>query len=276
MAGLHPVVVVSGATGAIGSATAAVLARRGARVLLLARPSKRLDAAVKRLGGEDNRISSVPVDLSSLSSVRAAARDIGRTVSHVDALLNIAASFSREYRKTPEGFEVMLATNHLGPFLLTNLLRDRLVGRGRVITVTAPSSSHVLMEQLLSKEQFRPMRTFEATKAANLLFTFELARRAKRWEVRANACHPGRVRSELMREAAAPIRFVTRLVSRPPDRAAEDLADLAISPAHEGTTGWFFKGTRRIDPPQSTLDQEAQSALWRSTAEMVELENAGF
>ena len=276
MAGLHPVVVVTGATGAIGSATASVLARRGAQLVLLARPSKRLDVAVKGLGGEDKRVSSVPIDLSSLSSVRAAAREIVRTVSHVDALLNIAATFSREYRMTPEGFEVMLATNHLGPFLLTNLLRDRLVGRGRVITVTAPSSSRVVMEQLLSKEQFRPLRTFGATKAANLLFTFELARRAKRWEVRANACHPGLVRSELMHEAAAPVRFITRLVSRSPDRAAEDLADLAISPAHEGTTGWFFKGTKRIDAPQSTLDLEAQRELWKSSAELVELESSGF
>jgi NAD(P)-dependent dehydrogenase (short-subunit alcohol dehydrogenase family) len=276
MAGLHPVVVVTGATGAIGAATASVLARRGARVLLLARPSDRLAAAVKRLGGEENRISSVPVDLSLLSSVRAAAREIAQTVGHVDALLNVAAIFSREYRKTKEGFEVMLATNHLGPFLLTNLLRDRLVGRGRVITVTAPSSTRVDLDQLMQKENFRALDRFGATKAANLLFTFELARRAKRWEVRANACHPGLVRSELMREAWAPIRLVTSIVSRPPARAAEDLADLAISPAHEGTTGWLFKGTKRIDPPKSTLDRDAQSSLWKRTAELVDLENAGF
>jgi NAD(P)-dependent dehydrogenase (short-subunit alcohol dehydrogenase family) len=276
MAGLHPVVVITGATGAIGSATASVLVRRGAQVLLLARPSNRLDATAGAMGGEDKRVSRVPVDLSVLSSVRAAAREIVRTVSHVDALLNIAATFSREYRTTPDGFEVMLATNHLGPFLLTNLLRDRLVGRGRVITVTAPSTSRVVMEQLLSKEQFRPLRTFGATKAANLLFAFELARRAQRWEVRANAYHPGLVRSELMREAAAPVRFITRLVSRSPGRAAEDLADLAISPSHEGTTGWFFKGTKHIDPPPSTLDQDAQRDLWKSTAAMVELEQAGF
>jgi NAD(P)-dependent dehydrogenase (short-subunit alcohol dehydrogenase family) len=276
VAGLHPVVVVTGATGAIGSATAAVLARRGARVLLLARPSDRLTAAVKGLGGEENRISSVPVDLSSLSSVRSAAREITRTVGHVDALLNVAATFTREYHKTKEGFELMLATNHLGPFLLTNLLRDRLVGRGRVITVTAPSSTRVNVDRLIEKRHFNPLETFGATKGANLLFTFELARRAKRWEVRANACHPGLVRSELMREAWAPIRVVTRVVSRPPARAAEDLADLAISPAHEGTTGWFFKGTKRLDPPKSTVDQQAQGALWRRTAELVELGSAGF
>jgi len=276
VAGLHPVVVITGATGAIGSATAAVLVRRGARVLLLARPSDRLSGLVRTLGGEEKRVSSIPVDLSSLASVRSAAREIGRTGAHVDALLNVAATFSREYRRTKEGFEVMLATNHLGPFLLTNLLRDRLVGRGRVITVTAPSSTRLDIDQLIDKKKFRALETFGATKAANVLFTLELARRAKRWEVRANACHPGLVRSELMREAWAPIRVITRLLSRSPERAAEDLADLAISPAHEGTTGWFFKGTKRIDPPKSTLDQQAQSVLWKRTAELVDLENAGF
>ena len=276
MAGLHPVVVVTGATGAIGSATAAVLVRRGARVVLMARPSDRLDALTKKLGGEEKRVGSVPVDLSSLASVRSAAREISRTAGHVDALLNIAATFSSEYAKTKEGFEVMLATNYLGPFLFTNLLRDRLVGRGRVITVTAPSSTRVDIKRLMDKKTFSGLDTFGATKAANLLFTFELARRAKRWEVRANACHPGLVRSDLMREAWAPIRVVTRIVSGPPDRAAEDLSDLVISPAHEGTTGWLFKGTKRIDPPKSTMDEEAQGALWKRTAELVELENAGF
>jgi NAD(P)-dependent dehydrogenase (short-subunit alcohol dehydrogenase family) len=276
MAGLHPVVVLTGATGAIGSATAAVLVRRGARILLLARPSSRLDALYIRLGGEDKRVSAVPVDLSSMASVRAAAREIPRMVSHIDALVNIAATFSNAYGKTPEGFEVMLATNHLGPFLLTNLLRDPLVGRGRVITITAPSSTRVDMAQLTSKADFRALRTFGATKAANVMFTFELARRAKRWEVRANACHPGLVRSELMREAPRPIRLITRLVSRSPKRVAEDIADLAISPAHEGTTGWFFKGVKRIDPPKSTVDPDAQRALWKTTAEMVELAQNGF
>ena len=276
MAGLHPVVVVTGATGAIGAATGSVLVRRAARVLLLARPSDRLSALVKRLGGEDKRVSSVGVDLSSLASVRSAAREISRTVGHIDALLNIAAIYSSEYHKTKEGFETMLATNHLGPFLLTNLLRDQLAGRGRVITVTAPSSTRVDIDQLMDKTKFRPLDTFGATKAANLLFTFELARRAKRWEVRVNACHPGLVRSELMREAWRPIRVITRLVSKTPDRAAEDLADLAISPAHEGTTGWFFKGIKRIEPPKSTLDQQAQARLWQRTAELVELEKAGF
>jgi len=247
-------VVVTGATGAIGSATVAELQKRRAQVIALSRPA---------------------LDLASMASVRAAARDLNRSLTHIDALLNIASMFTSRFKKNVDGFELMVATNHLGPFLLTNLLRDRLAREGRVITVTAPSSTPVEIDRLLDRDRFNAFHSFGATKAANLLFTFELARRAKRWEVRANAFHPGLVRSELMREAPRPIRFMTRLVSRGPQRAASDLADLALSPAYAGTSGWFFKGTRRIDPPKLTLDEAAQSALWRRSAELVELED-GF
>src|SRR6266851_3318582 len=198
MAGLHPIIVITGATGAIGSATAALLARRGARLLLLNRPSDRLDSIVTALD-RDNRVSSVEVDLASMASVRAAARQISRTVAHVDALINTAA-----------------------------------------------------------------------------VYTSELARRAKRWEVRAYAYHPGLVRSDLMREASRPIRLFSRLVSRRPDRAAEDLAQLATSPAFESTSGWLYKGDRRIDAPKSTLEPEAQRGLWTRSAELVELDNSVF
>jgi len=275
MAGLNPVVVITGATGAIGGATAELLARRGARLLLLGRSSERLDAMVERLDRE-KRVSSVDVDLASMSSVRGAARQVFREVPHVDVLVNAAAVYTSEYQETDDGFELMLATNHLGPFLLTNLLRDRLAGGGRVITVTAPSSTRVDMEQLMSRERFRSLRTFGATKASNLMFTFELARRAKRWDVRAYACHPGLVRSDLMREASRPLRWLSRLASRSPKRAGEDLAELATSPAFASMTGWLFKGGRRIDPPKSTLDIEAQRRLWERSAELVELEQAGF
>jgi retinol dehydrogenase 12 len=273
---LHPAVVVSGATGAVGSAVAATLAQRRARVILMARPSDRLDALVESLGGAENRISQVPVDLASMSSVRSAAREINRAGGHIDALLNVAAAFVNRYQKTPDGFEHMLATNYFGPFLLTNLLRDRLLGGGRVITVAAPSTTRVDMQRLFSKEHFNAMHTFGATKALDLMFTFELARRAKRWDVRANAFHPGPVRSELMREAPRAVRTLARLVSRSAERAAQDLAELAISPAHAGTTGWFFKGARRIDPPKTLADEGGQAAVWRRTAELVEMEIGGF
>jgi NAD(P)-dependent dehydrogenase (short-subunit alcohol dehydrogenase family) len=255
LAALHPTVVVTGATGAIGSATARELTRRGARVVPLSRSE---------------------MNLSSIDSVRAQARELNRAGGHFDALLHIAATFTSRYQKSADGYELMVATNHLGPFLLTNLLRDRLVGGGRVITVTAPSSTRVDMDRLLDRERFNAMHSFGATKAANLMFTFELARRAKRWDVRSNAFHPGLVRSELMREAPRPFGFFARLVSRAADHSAQDLADLALSPAFAGTTGWFFKGARRTDPPKQAQDIGQQSILWQRSAELVGLESGGF
>src|SRR5579864_225264 len=197
MAVRHPTVVVTGARGAIGSATVEVLRQRGATVVTLNRPE---------------------LDLASLTSVRTAARELTRQVAHIDALLHIAAVFTTRYQKSADGYELMFATNHLGPFLLTNLLRDKLIGGGRVITVAAPSTTRVDIDRLLDKERFSAMHSFGASKAANLMFTFELARRGHRWDVRANAFHPGLVRSELMRETPAIVRFAQKLFGSPPDR----------------------------------------------------------
>jgi NAD(P)-dependent dehydrogenase (short-subunit alcohol dehydrogenase family) len=247
-------VVVVGATGAIGSATVAALTKRRAQVIPLSRPS---------------------LDLASLTSVRAAARALNQSGIHIDALLHIAGVYVPRFQKSADGLEVMLSVNHLGPFLLTNLLRDRLSGGGRVLTVTAPSGTRVDLDRLLDRDRFHAFHTFGATKAANLLFTFELARRAKRWDVRANAFHPGVIRSKGMREAPAPLRLLSRFLARGPERTGEDLAELALSSAFAGTTGWFFKGTRRIDAPRSTLDAAQQVAVWNRSAELVELEG-GF
>ena len=220
----------------------------------------------------DNRISQVPVDLSSMSSVRSAAREINRAGGHIDALLHVAAVFAKRYHKTSDGFELMLATNYFGPFLLTNLLRDRMLGGGRVVTVTAPSTTHVDMERLFSKEHFDALHSFGATRALDLMFTFELARRAKRWEVRANAFHPGLVRSQLMREAARPMRAVARLVSGSAERAAQDLVELSISRARlagfsrarDGLTRPGRPPTKRSSPPCGAGPRS--SSRWRSAA----------
>lgn len=249
-----PTVVVTGATGAIGSALVTALERRRAQVVRLSRPG---------------------FDLSSFASLRATARELNRAGGHIDALVHTAAVYVPRFVKSADGLELMLEVNHLGPFLLTNLLRERLAGGGRVITVAAPSTTKVDIDRLLDRDRFHAFHSFGATKAANLMFTFELARRAKRWDVRANAFHPGIVRSELMKDSPAPLRFLTRLVARDPRRAGQDLAELALSPAFAGTTGWFFKGTRRIDPPRSTQDIGQQSNLWKRSAELVELES-GF
>ncbi|HUE67221.1 MAG TPA: SDR family NAD(P)-dependent oxidoreductase [Candidatus Acidoferrum sp.] len=255
MAVRHATVVVTGARGAIGSATVEVLRQRGASVITLNRPG---------------------LDLASLTSVRSAARELIRQVAHIDALLHIAGVFTTRYQKSADGYELMFATNHLGPFLLTNLLRDKLIGGGRVITVTAPSRAHVDVDRVLARDRFGAMHNFGASKAASLMFTFELARRGHRWDVRANAFHPGIVKSNLMRETPAIVRFAQNVFGSRADRAAEDLVDLALSPAHAGTTGWLFKGLKHIDAPRAASDISAQAELWKRSADLVELEGTSF
>ncbi len=251
----HPTVVVTGARGAIGAATVEGLKHRGATVISLTRPG---------------------LDLSSFTSIRNASRRLIKDVAHIDAVLHIAAVFTTRFQKSADGFELMFATNHLGPFLLTNLLRDKLIAGGRVIAVTAPSTTRVDVDRLLDKERFSPMYSFGATKAASLMFTFELARRGHRWDVRANAFHPGLVRSELMREAPSAVRFASRLFAGSPQRAANDLVELALSPAYAGTTGWLFKGARHLDAPRVTADVEAQAAVGKRSAGLGDWEGEGF
>lgn len=250
-----PTVVVTGATGAIGSATVEALKQRRASVITLTRPA---------------------FDLASFASVRKAARDLNRQVAHIDALVHIAGMFNTRFQKSADGYESMFQVNHLGPFLLTNLLRDKLIGGGRVITVTAPAGTRVDVDRLLDRDRFSPMHSFGASKAASLMFTFELARRAARWDVRANAFHPGIVKSDLMRDTPRFVRLVQGVFGKSAEHPAHDLVELALSPAYAGTTGWFFKGARRIDPPKSDQDVVQQSSLWRQSAELVELEGMGF
>src|SRR5215470_17998895 len=117
-------VVVTGATGAVGAAAVDALVRRRVNVISLSRPE---------------------FDLSSFASVRKVAQDLNRGGGHIDALLHIAAVYVPVFKKASDGLELMLTVNHLGPFLLTNLLRDRLAGGGRVLVVSAPSSTRVDM-----------------------------------------------------------------------------------------------------------------------------------
>ena len=247
--------VVTGATGAIGSATVEALKQRRASVITLERPA---------------------FDLASFASVRKTARELNRQLAHIDALMHIAGAYTTRYQKSADGYEAMFQVNHLGPFLLTNLLRDKLIGGGRVITVTAPSGTRVDVDRLLDRDRFSPMHSFGASKAASLMFTFELARRASRWDVRANAFHPGIVKSDLMRDTPRFVRLVQGVFGSKAERPAHDLVELALSPAYAGTTGWFFKGARRIDAPKSDQDVVQQSSLWRQSAELVELEGMGF
>jgi NAD(P)-dependent dehydrogenase (short-subunit alcohol dehydrogenase family) len=167
----------------------------------------------------------------------------------------------------------MLATNVLAPFLLTNLLLGplRSARAARVLVLAAPSGTRLDFDDLQAERKFRSLSAFGASKAADLLFTFELARRLTDTSVTANAVHPGLVRTSLMRQAVAPLRWLIRPISAAPARAAAAIAPLALSAEFQGRNGRFFHAGKEIDAPPYTRDPQAARRLWDVAAALTEL-----
>ena len=197
-------VVVTGANSGIGFETAAALASMGARVLVTARNADKGRAAVaaitQQLHGE-GQVQLVVFDLADLSSVRRGAAEILEQAPRLDVLVNNAGLVLSERAETVDGFEATFATNHLGPFLLTNLLLERLQASSPSRVVNVASTAHtaarkgIPFDDLQSTKHYRGMRVYGQSKLANMLFTLELARREKGHGVTANSLHPGTVRT---------------------------------------------------------------------------------
>src|SRR5712692_6371391 len=267
------VCMVTGATGALGKATASEFARRSATVIAVGRDEGRgraLLASVRQASGAGS-VELLLADLSDLRSVRTLVKSFGASHHRLDVLVNNAAVFKRRRIETADGFELMFATNFLGPFLLTNLLVPalRTGAPSRMITVSAPTTTELDFADLQSKANWQPLHTFGASKMADLLFTFAVARRLEGTKVFANVLHPGLMESDLMRELAAPARFVVGVVSRSPEQAAQTVAYLASSPELEGVTGRFFKGAKISQSNEYSLDSRVKDRAFAEAERLV-------
>jgi NAD(P)-dependent dehydrogenase (short-subunit alcohol dehydrogenase family) len=267
-------ILVTGATSGIGRSIGRALAIVGVTVGLVGRDPGRLEATRRDLAATHGApdVRTFLADLASLASVRALAHEVAETIPRVDAVIHCAAVYTPRRSVTVDGLETMFATNVAAPFLLTNILLPSLVAAsGRVLVVTAPSTVRLDFDDLQAERRFRSLSAFGATKAADLVFTFELARRTAASGVIANAVHPGLARTRLMRGAPAPLRWATWLASRSPDRAAAAIAPLVTSPEYAGRTGRFFKDGQEIAPPSHTQDVEVGRRLWQACAQLTGL-----
>jgi NAD(P)-dependent dehydrogenase (short-subunit alcohol dehydrogenase family) len=265
-------ILISGATGAVGGAAASSLAKAGHRLVLLGRDASRLTLASQSVASArpGSPIETVVCDLSSLQSVRQAATELLGRLPRVDVIVHSAAVFVPERTVTPEGFETMFATNHLGPFLLTHLLLDRLRASApsRVITVSAPSTSEIDFEDIQGGRKWSALTQFGRTKMANLLFAYGLARRETASHVTSNVLFPGLVKSGLMRNANAAVRGLSGLMSKSPEAAGAALAWLSTDPAVAGESGKFYKLTKPDDSNAYSRDPSNQDRLWTVSAQL--------
>ena len=283
-------VVVTGGNSGIGFETATALAGMGARVVVTARNADKGRAAVAavthRLGGEA-QVQLVVFDLADLSSVRRGAAEILEQAPRIDVLVNNAGLVLSERSETVDGFEATFATNHLGPFLLTNLLLDRIRASSPARIVNVASTAHsaarkgIPFDDLQSEKKYATMRIYGQSKLANILFTQELARRLDGTGVTANSLHPGTVRTGYGGDGDARglLAFGIKISSPfflSPAKGARTSVYLASDPAVAGVSGEYFVKCKARQPKPWARDPEAARRLWEVSEELVGLSPEGI
>lgn len=267
--------VVTGATAGIGLEAACALARLGAQVLLVGRNQERGQAAAARIAEETGRPAGtfLPCDLSVLDQVRDLADRIRSRSPRLDVLVNNAGAMYGERAVTAQGVEMTLAVNHLAPFVLTNLLLAPLrAAAGRVVTVASVAHRRTRFDfddPHFARRRYHGWRAYQQSKLANILFTYELARRLEPETVTANALHPGFVATEIGTANGLVHGLLWRLAcrfGRSAPRGAETIVHLAAAPEVAAVTGRYFVDCRPAHSSPASYDRDAARRLWASSA----------
>ena len=276
-------VLVTGATGGIGKATALGLAAMGAHVAITGRDMGRTDAAAAEIrAASGERVDTFVADLSAQSQVRGLVAEILQRLPRIDVLVNNVGGYWNTRHVTADGLERTFALNHLAPFLLTNLLLDRLQqsAAARVVTVSsnAQSLGRIDFDDLQGERSYSGARAYNQSKLANVLFTYELARRLQGTSVTANALHPGVVRTAFGAEDPATVQrflipFVRPFMKSPTQGAATSI-HLASAPDLEHVTGRYFADSKEKRSAEGSYDEAAAARLWQVSADLVHLTGA--
>jgi NAD(P)-dependent dehydrogenase (short-subunit alcohol dehydrogenase family) len=267
-------VVLTGATRGIGGAAAVELARQGAEVAVVGRDEGRVAAVAEEAkNAGDVAVHEHVADLTLMEEVRRLAEELRSNYEHIDVLANNAGALFASRKVTDEGFERTFALNHLAPFLLTNLLRERLRG-GRVVTTASDAhrSGHLDLDDLQSERSYAAMGVYSTTKLCNILFTRELAKRAP--ELRATCFHPGVVRTGFGKNENGIWKILTTIASpfmRSPARGARSLVWLALSEEGGQLDGEYVEDEQVAAPSRAALDDDLARALWERSAELAGL-----
>ena len=278
------IVLVTGGTGGIGRATAIGLAAMGARVGITGRDLARSEQAAAgiRATSGNSAVDAFGADMSSQAEVRRLAAAVVAAYPRLDVLVNNVGGFWAHRHPTADGLEHTFALNHLAPFLLTNLLLDRLMASAPARVVTVSSSAHAMgridFDDLQGARSYSGQRAYNQSKLANVMFINELARRLKGTGVTANSLHPGIVRTSFGAEDQAWYFAVLSrfglLLLRTPEQGAQTSIYLASSLAVEGVTGQYFSNRKPKTPSKIAYDTVMAAGLWQVSADLVGLTGA--
>jgi retinol dehydrogenase 14 len=272
-------VLVTGGTSGIGKATAAGLAAVGARVGIVGRDLTRTRAAAADITAASGNPAVAPfgADMSSQAEVRRLAREVLDAYQRLDVLVNNVGGFWATRRVTADGLEHTFAVNHLAGFLLTDLLLDRLKASApaRIVTVSsgAQANGKIDFDDLQGERGYSGQRAYNQSKLANVMFTYELARRLEGSGVTATVLHPGVVRTGFAAEDPSSLWKVLLPLIRPllksPEKGAATSIYLASSPEVEGVTGKYFVNCKPKTSSKLSYDRAAAARLWRISVDLV-------
>jgi NAD(P)-dependent dehydrogenase (short-subunit alcohol dehydrogenase family) len=270
-------VLVTGGTGGIGKATASGLAALGARVGITGRDQARAAAAAVSIRATTGNaaVDAFAADMSVQAGVRRLAAQVADTYPRLNVLVNNVGGFWAHRHVTADGLERTFALNHLAPFLLTNLLLDRLTASApaRIVTVSsgAQAMGRIDFDDLQGERNYSGQRAYSQSKLANVMFTYELARRLEATGVTATVLHPGVVRTSFGAEDQAHFAIMIR-VARPfmktPAQGAVTPIYLASSPQIEGVTGQYFANRKPKTASKAAYDTAIAARLWQASASL--------
>jgi retinol dehydrogenase 14 len=279
-------VLITGATSGIGRATALGLATMGAQVAIIGRDRQRADDTAReiRTAGGD-QVDVFVADLSSQSEVRRLAEEVLDRYTQIDVLINNVGGYWKTRHVTVDGLELTFALNHLAPFLLTNLLIDRLKqsAPARVVTVSsnAQAQGRIDFDDLQGEKSYSGARAYSQSKLANVLFIYELARMLQGTPlpdqaiVTANALHPGVVSTSFGTEDPASVQRVfipfLRAFMKTPAQGAATSIHVASAPDLEQVTGRYFANSKPKRSSKPSYDEAAAARLWRVSGNLVGL-----
>ena len=274
-------VLITGATGGIGRAAAIGLASMGARVGITGRDRARAERAAAAIARESGNpaVDVFVADMSSQTEVWRLAGEVLSAYPRLDVLLNNVGGFWAHRHVTADGLERTFALNHLAPFLLTSLLLERLMASApaRVVTVSsgAQAQGSIDFDDLMGERKYSGQRAYSQSKLANVMFTYELARRLEGTGVTATVLHPGVTRTAFGAEdsarAMAPIIAALRPFMRSPERGADTAVYLASSPEAAGVTAQYFANRKAKKSHKSSNDTATTARLWQVSADLVGL-----
>lgn len=270
--------MVTGANAGIGKATALGLAKMGANVVMVCRDRERGEAALSEIKRESSNdsVGLLIADLSLLAAIRGLAEEFKTKYPTLHVLNNNAGIIPGTRTVTGDGFETQFAVNHLNYFFLTNLLLDVLKASApaRIVNVTSQvhDGASIDFNDLQSERSYRRTSVYAWTKLANVLFTYELARRLEGTGVTSNCLHPGTVATKLLGDyMPSALRFIGNIVGASPEKGARTSLYLATSPEVEGVTGRYFVSQKEAQSSKLSYDKSLASRLWQVSAELTRL-----